>query len=68
MQYSLEVSPTGGWSTSWRAPLIAVVIVVSFLFSAVVLVALMYMRQHQTLLYALMPKRLVKGKVRTFPS
>lgn len=56
----LMITRTSVWEPDWRNPLIAMVVIVSMIIAALLFMLLLYMRQHQMLLYSLMPRNVVK--------
>ncbi|GIL53305.1 hypothetical protein Vafri_8934 [Volvox africanus] len=68
-QLALYVSLTGGWTPSWKRPMVAVTVVLSLLLSLLLFLVLVNRRQHMRLLHAMIPKKVVstlrRGKIFT---
>ncbi|GLI63480.1 hypothetical protein VaNZ11_006457 [Volvox africanus] len=59
-QWVLRVAPDHGWKTKWYGGLLTIVVVLAVTTSVLLFVALVAWRRHQTLLEALLPKRLLR--------
>ncbi|KAG2429902.1 hypothetical protein HXX76_010682 [Chlamydomonas incerta] len=60
LQWVLELAPVGGWVPAWRNPCIAAVVVGSFIVSMLVLWLLVSRAQHDRLLRAMLPDKVIQ--------
>ncbi|GAX83010.1 hypothetical protein CEUSTIGMA_g10437.t1 [Chlamydomonas eustigma] len=56
---TLFLTSSSGWDPLWRTKALIVVNILAFIISALLFVLLLYMRQHQRLLYSLLPRTVV---------
>ncbi|KAG2483466.1 hypothetical protein HYH03_017649 [Edaphochlamys debaryana] len=60
LDWVLEVAPEAGWTTSWRDPCIAAVVIGSVLVAALVFGLLVARETHKILLQAMLPRKVIK--------
>jgi hypothetical protein len=57
--WTLEISRQDGWDPSWTWPLVAAVVIVSFILSFLLFLLIVKQRQHTNLLTAIVPKQVI---------